>query len=106
MKLLQKTFFELNPIGPGVYFEHLRKLRFPKRFDNENSFWLLQCKYLQFERPLGIEFDTPIHKRLAINVLLRVGQKGPPPGSDRVKSIINYVHKRHNGLISFVWNCI
>ena len=30
-------------------------------------------------------FDMPIHKRLAINLLLRVGQKGTPLGSDWVK---------------------
>ena len=37
------------------------------------------CKQLQIERSLGIEFDTAIHKRLAINLLLRIGQKGPIP---------------------------
>ena len=28
----------INPIRPGVYFEHLRKLRFPKKIDNEIFF--------------------------------------------------------------------
>ena len=30
----------------------------------------------------------PLHKWLAINLLLRVGQKGPPLGSDTVKSFL------------------
>jgi len=37
------------------------------------------------KKPSGFEFKMPIHKKLAINSLLRVGQKGPP-GSDRVKA--------------------
>ena len=28
----------INPIRPGVYFERFRKLRFPKKFDNEKFF--------------------------------------------------------------------
>ena len=39
-----------------------------------------QYKQLQLDKPSGIEFDLPIHKRLAINLLWRVGQKGPPSG--------------------------
>ena len=77
---------ELNPIEPDVYFEQFEKLRFLKK--NKDNFFFdssRQCKQLQLEKPSGIEFDMPIHKRLAINLLLRVGQKGPPPGSDRVK---------------------
>ena len=27
-----------NPIRPGVYFERLRKLRFPKKFEKEKFF--------------------------------------------------------------------
>ena len=32
---LHSTKHLLNPIGPGVYFERLRKLRFQKEFDNK-----------------------------------------------------------------------
>ena len=76
----------LNPIGPDIYFEHFEKLRFPKKliikkfFDSSR-----QYKQLELEKPSGIESDLPIHKRLAADLLLRVGQKGPPLGSDRVK---------------------
>ena len=38
-----------------------------------------QCKQLQLEKPSGIEYYMPIHKRLAINLLLRSGKKDPPP---------------------------
>ena len=37
-----------------------------------------QCKYLKLEKPLGIEIEMPIHKRLAINKLEGMAKKTPP----------------------------
>ena len=67
-----------NPIGPDVYFKHFKKLRFLKKIISIFSHSSTKCKQFQFEKPSSIEFDMPIHKRLAINLLLRVGQKKPP----------------------------
>ena len=78
----------LNPIGPDVYFEHFKKLRFLKKVNYKNLFCVYkQYKQLQLEKPSGIDFEMPIHKRLAINLLLRVGQKVLPLGSYRVKVV-------------------
>ena len=38
-------------------------------------------------KQLQLEFDLPIHKRLAINLFLRVGQKGPPLGQIGLKAV-------------------
>ena len=43
-----------------------------------------QCRYLQLEKPSSIDFETPIQKRLANNIL-EGWAKRTPPGSDRVK---------------------
>ena len=56
-----------------------------------------QYKQLQLEKPSGIEFDLPIHKRLAINLLLRVGQKGPPSGLIGLK-IYLWIWRRNQGI--------
>ena len=59
-----------NPIGTGIYFEHFEILRFLKNINKKIYFdSIRQCKQLQFEKPLGIKFDMPIHKRFAINLL-------------------------------------
>ena len=77
--LTKSAVGNFNPIGPGKYFERLRKLRFPKNLMIKSFFdCCRQCKYLHLERPSGIEFEMPIQKRLATNLLSRVGQKGPP----------------------------
>ena len=43
-----------------------------------------QCRYLQLEKTSSIDFETPIQKRLA-NDILKGWAKRTPPGSDRVK---------------------
>jgi len=63
----------------------------PQEINDKISFLTVvsrQCKQHQLKKPSSIEFDIPIHKRFAINLLLGVGQKGPSPGSDRVKPYI------------------
>ena len=47
-----------------------------------------QCRYLQLEKPSSIDFETPIQKRLAKNIL-EGWAKRTPPGSDRIN--INWV---------------
>ena len=39
-----------------------------------------QCTYLQLEKPSGIGIETPIHKRLAINLLDGVAKRTYPSG--------------------------
>ena len=46
-----------------------------------------QCKYLQLEKPSSIDFEMPIQKRLANNILEGWAKRNPPPGSDRGKSL-------------------
>ena len=46
----------LNPIGLNVYLER-------SRLDYSR-----QCKYLQLEKPSGIEIEMPTHERMAINL--------------------------------------
>ena len=43
-----------------------------------------QCIYLKLEKPSGSEIESPIHKRLTIDLLEGMA-KSPPPGPDRVK---------------------
>ena len=61
------------------------------RFYLENEMYLFrktffdlsrQWRYLQLEKPSGIEIGMPIHKRLAIDFLEGMAKK--TPGSDRV----------------------
>ena len=65
-----------NPIGPNVHFEHFEKLRFLKKIKIIFNF-SRQCEQLHLVKPSGIEFEMPIHKKMAVHLLLRVGQKGP-----------------------------
>ena len=37
-----------------------------------------QCKYLQLEKPSSIDFETPIQKRLANNILEGWAKRTPP----------------------------
>ena len=39
-----------------------------------------QCKYLQLEKPSSIDFETPIQKQLANNILEGWAKRTPPPG--------------------------
>ena len=49
-----------------------------------------QCIYLQLEKPSGSEIESPIHKRLAINLLEGMAKRTPPPGPDRVNLMKYY----------------
>ena len=73
-----ETNQDFNPIGPGVYFEHFEKLRYLKKINNIFFYSSRECKQFHLEKSSSIEFDMPIPKKLAINLLLRFGQKGPP----------------------------
>ena len=54
------------------------KLRLLRKIYNKNFFYSSrQCKQLKLEKSSGIAIKIPIHKRLAINLLLSVGKKGP-----------------------------
>ena len=37
----------------------------------------MQCKYIQLEKPLGIEIEIPIHKRLTIHLLEGMAKSTP-----------------------------
>ena len=47
-----------------------------------------QFEYLQPEKPSGFENEMSSKKHLQ-SIYSRVWQKGPPPGSDRVKYFLN-----------------
>ena len=51
---------------------------------NEISDFCTQYKYLQLEKPSGVEVEIPIHKTLAMDLLKGVSYR-TSLGSDRVK---------------------
>ena len=56
----------------------------------KNVFDLIrQCIYLQLEKPSGSEIESPIHKRLAIDLLEGMAKR-TPPGSGRVNNYLMF----------------
>ena len=51
-----------------------------------------QCIYLELEKPSSIEIITPIHKRLAIDLLKGMAKRTPPVliGLNRKENRLNF----------------
>ena len=72
-------FEELFPYKLIFMKKFFKKLEFLKYFEKKNFFELSrQCIYLQLKKPLGIEIEMPIHKRLVINLLEGIAKRLSP----------------------------